>query len=116
MSLVDEFKEPCTLLESKRVSDGEGGWVTTWEDGPKFMAAIVNDTSVTARVAEHQGVSSTYTVTTDMWTALEFHDAFRRDRDGKTFRVTSSHSDKQTPEMASFSFSQVTAEAWEVSQ
>lgn len=116
MSLVDEFKESCTLLERRRVSDGEGGWVTTWEDGPKFMAAIVSDTSMTARVAEHQGVTSTYTVTTDRGTALEFRDAFRRDRDGRTFRVTSRPSDKQTPERASFSFAQVTAEAWEVAE
>lgn len=116
MSLVDEFREPCTLLERKRVPDGEGGWATTWGDGPRFMAAIVNDTSMAARVAERQGASSTYTVTTDRGTALGFRDAFRRDRDGRTFRVTSRPSDRQTPERASFSFAQVTAEAWEVSQ
>lgn len=116
MSLVDEFKERCVLLERRRVPDGEGGWSTTWEDGPEFDAAIVNDTSMTARVAEHQGVSSTYTVTTDRETPLEFHDAFRRVRDGKTFRVTSRPTDKQTPGRATFSFAQVTAEAWEVAE
>ena len=52
MSLVDNFKVPCTLLERSRVPDGEGGWTTGWADGPKFQAAIVRNSSLAARVAE----------------------------------------------------------------
>lgn len=112
MSLVNEFKVPCILLVKSRIPDGEGGWYTRWTDGPEFDAAVVHDTTVQARVAEKEGMTSTYTVTTDRDTALSYHDAFRRVSDGQTFRVTSDGTDVQTPGRASFQFSQVTAERW----
>lgn len=112
MSLIDEFKEPCVLLVKSMVPDGEGGWNTSWVDGPEFSAAIVHDTTLQARVAEMDGMASTYTVTTDRNARLSFHDAFRRKSDGQTFRVTSDGRDKETPDRASFQFSQVTAERW----
>ena len=64
MSLVDNFKVPCTLLERSRVPDGEGGWTTGWADGPTFQAAIVRNSSLAARVAEREGLTNVYTVTT----------------------------------------------------
>ena len=112
MSLVDEFKVPCVLLVKSRVPDGEGGWYTKWADGPEFEAAIVHDTTLQARVAESEGMTSTYKVTTDRNAKLAYHDAFRRVSDGQTFRVTSDGEDVQTPDRASFQFSQVTAERW----
>ena len=114
MSLYETFYEPCVLLEKKRVPDGEGGWNTQWtDDGPKFEAAVVLDNTMTARVAESQGMKSVYTVTTNQNVNLEFHDAFKRLSDGKTFRVTSDPNDKETPDAASFHFEQVTAEVWD---
>lgn len=110
--LIDAFKVPCTLLEKSRVPDGEGGFTTAWTDGPKFDAAIVRDTSLQARVAEKEGVSNVYTVTTAANARLDFHDVFRRDGDGQVFRVTSNGDDKRTPDVASFQFEQVTAEEW----
>lgn len=115
MSLVDNFKVPCTLLERSRVPDGEGGWTTGWADGPAFQAAIVRDSSLTARVAEREGLTNVYTVTTSPNAALEFHDVFRRKSDGQVFRVTSNGDDKRTPANASFQFEQVSAEEWSLS-
>ena len=43
MSLLQEGMEPCRLLEKKRVPDGEGGLMTSWQDGPEVMAAVVRD-------------------------------------------------------------------------
>jgi translation elongation factor P/translation initiation factor 5A len=65
-----------------------------------------------ARAAEKQGVTSLYTVTTGKNAILQYHDVFRRLSDGKVFRVTSDGDDKQTPDRATFQFSQVTAEEW----
>ena len=112
MSLIDTFKTTCTLLEKRRLPDGEGGFITSWADGPQFQAAIVHDQSLQAQVAEKQGVTSLYTVTVDKNVALEFHDVFRRESDGETFRVTTDAKDVQTPGVASFSFAQVKAEKW----
>ena len=112
MSLIDEFKTPCVMLEKKRVPDGEGGFITSWSEGAEFKAAVVFDSSLEARAAEQQGVSSLYTVTTAKNAKLEYHDVFKRLSDGKIFRVTSDGDDKQTPERATFQFAQVTAEEW----
>lgn len=112
MSLLEEFKTPCMLIEKTRTEDGAGGFITEWKDGARFSAAITFDNSLAARRAEKEGVSSVYTVTTAKSAALEYHDVFRRISDGKIFRVTSDGDDKQTPTRASFQFSQVTAEEW----
>ena len=110
--LMNDFLESCTLLEKTRVPDGEGGWNTTWVDGATFNAAITYDTTITARLAESEGMKATYTVTTEKSTPLDFHDVFRRERDGQIFRVTSQSDDKKTPQSASFQVSQVAAEEW----
>lgn len=112
MALFEEMREVCTLLEKQRVPDGEGGWNTIWSDGILFEASIVMDSSTTARVAESEGMNSVYTVTVDKNIKLEFHDVFKRMSDGKVFRVTSDYNDKQTPDVATFDFMQVSAEAW----
>lgn len=115
MTLIDAFKEPCVLMERQRVSDGEGGWTTSWVEGAAFDAAIVRDTTLAARVAEKEGVSNVYTVTTDANAYLEFHDVFKRVSDGQVFRVTSNGDDVRTPDVATFQFVQVSAEEWVLS-
>lgn len=112
MSLLTQAMEDVVMLEKRRVPDGEGGFTTAWEDGVQFMAAISFDSSMEARAAEKQGVTSLYTVTVPLNCALEYHDVFRRMRDGKVFRVTSDGDDKITPPSASLQFAQVTAEEW----
>ena len=112
MSLIDEFKSTCAFIEKTRVPDGEGGFHTSWTEGAKFSAAITLDTSIEARTAEKQGVTSVYTVTTEKKIILEYHDVFKRLYDGKVFRVTSDGDDKATPASATLNMRQVTAEEW----
>lgn len=112
--LLDNFLEPCTMLDRTRVPDGLGGSTVAYRDGAPFRAAIVKDRSLQARVAEKQGVTEVYTVTTPPGAGLEFHEVFRRDSDGATFRVTSNYTDTRPPQGASFAFEQVSAERWEV--
>lgn len=112
MSLLTEQMESCVILNKQTSPDGYGGYITTWTDGADFLAAIVFDTSIEARVAEKQGVSSLYTVTTSRALTLEYHDVFRRTRDGKIFRVTSDGDDRYTPARTALDMRQVTAEEW----
>ncbi len=114
MSLLDEAMETCTFLNKQITPDGYGGYRTVWTDGAEFKAAIVFDTSIEARSAEVQGVTSLYTITTPRSLTLEYHDVFRRTRDGKVFRVTSDGDDKYTPKSAGLDMRQCTAEEWEV--
>ena len=110
MSLLDEAKEQCIILDKRTVADGYGGYVTEYTEGAEFDAAIVFDTSIEARAAEKQGVTSRYTVTTGKEMMLEYHDVFKRVRDDKIFRVTSDGDDKFTPASATLNMRQVTAE------
>ena len=82
----------------------------TWTEGAAFKAAAVYDTSIEARVAAVQGVTSVYTITTPKTVTLEYHDVIKRISDGKLFRVTSDSKDKQTPASATLNMRQVTAE------
>lgn len=115
MSLWEEFQEICTMKNKNSVPDGQGGFNTVWSDGASFMAAITKDTSVEAMIAEKQGVTALYTITTSTSSRLEYHDVFKRNSDGTIFRVTSNYNDTKPPKRASFSFYQVTAEEWKLS-
>lgn len=112
MSLLSEAFEKCTFIEKTRIPDGYGGYSTEWHDGAGFEAAIAFDSTLQGRVAEQQGVKSLYTVTTSRALTLEYHDVFRRERDGKIFRVTSDGDDKFTPPSATLDMRQVSAEEW----
>lgn len=112
--LIDGYLQPCVILTKKCIPDGQGGFETSWSDGDKFDAAIVKDQSLQARVAEKQGVSSVYTITTARGVALEYHEVFRRVSDGAIFRATSDYTDSRPPDVATFDFEQVTAERWEL--
>lgn len=114
MSLLDEAMETCVFLNKQVTDDGYGGFKTIWTEGAEFNAAIVFDTSIEARTADVQGVTSLYTVTTPRSLTLEYHDVFRREMDSKVFRVTSDGDDKFTPKSAGLDMRQVTAEEWEV--
>lgn len=110
--LWERMQTPCALMERVRVSDGEGGFTTSWADTAAFEAAIVKDTSTAARVAEKEGVRNVYTVTSKA--RLSFGDVFRRVSDGQVFRVTSNADDGRTPSMVTFQFEQCAAEEWEL--
>lgn len=111
--LMGERAETCTLLEKTRVPDGEGGWETRWVDGMQFVAAITHDSTIEARVAESQGMTSTFTVWTEKGTTLDFHDVFRA-ANGQVFRVTSQGGDDATPDSASMQVQHVSAERWQL--
>ena len=110
MSLLEKSFEDVVLLEKTNKPDGEGGFFVSWIDGIHIKAAITIDTSIQARTAEKQGVTSVYTVVTKKNSNLQYHDVFRRD--GKIFRVTSDGDDKSTPSSATLNMRVVTAEEW----
>ncbi len=112
MSLLDEAMEKCTMQDKTTAPDGYGGYTTVWKDGAPFYAAIVIDSSMQAKIAEQQGVTGLYTVTTAKALNLQYHDVFRRESDKKIFRVTSDGDDKKTPNSAGLDMRQVSAEEW----
>lgn len=114
MSLLEEAMESCVMIDKTTQPSEYGGVKPVWVDGAPFVAAIVFDSSMPARLASVQGVTDLYTVTTRKDVTLNYHDVFRRVRDGKIFRVTSDGDDKATPASASLNMRVVSAEEYEV--
>jgi len=112
MSLLHESMEECTMLDKISVEDGYGGFYTIYQDEANFNAAVVLDNSMQSRIAEKEGVTALYTVTTEKNINLQFHDVFRRNSDQKIFRVLSDGDDKKTPNSALLNMRQVSAEEW----
>lgn len=114
MSLLDSALEQFVMLDKTTQPDGYGGYIRTWTEGAAFEAAAAFDTSVQARIAEVQGVTSLYTITTRKAMNLQYHDVIKRVSDNKVFRITSDGDDKKTPMCATLNMRQVTAEEWEL--
>lgn len=114
MSLLDSAMETFAMLDKTTASDGYGGYTSVWTQGAEFQAAATFDTSIEARVAGVQGVTSLYTITTSKAMNLQYHDVVKRLSDNKIFRVTSDGDDKKTPPSATLNMRQVTAEEWEL--
>lgn len=112
MSLLNDAMESCTMLDKQKRSDGMGGYTVVYTDGVAFKAAITFMNSIEARTASANGVTSVYTVTTGRELTLEYHDVFRRERDGKIFRVTSDGDDSFTPRSTKLNMRQCSAEEW----
>lgn len=114
MTLLEAMMEKCVILNKVTVGDGEGGYYTQWTEGAEITAAITHDSTMEARIAESEGVTSVFTITTGRDVILSFHDVIKRISDGRIFRVTSNGEDKKSPVIATIDASQVSAEAWEL--
>lgn len=112
MNMLYDAFEDCTMIDRTTEQDGYGGITTVWKDGAKFTAAISLDDSTQARLAGVQGVTSLYTVITKQAVNLPYHAVFRRESDGKIFRVTADGNDKKTPPAASMQLRKTHAEEW----
>ena len=110
MSLLTEMMEKFHIMDKVTSDDGYGGVTTEWKEGATFQGVATFDTSMQARAAEKQGVTSMYTVTTSKSVVLQFHDVIKRDRDEKVLRITSDGDDKYTPASAGLNMRQVSAE------
>ena len=100
MSLLDDFARKCVLMEKNRKPDGAGGYITTWTEGAEFSNYQVLDTSMEARRAEKEGVTSVYSALVDKAVPIEYADYFRDKESGVTYRVTSNPEEREAPKSA----------------
>ena len=115
MSLLDTMMEQCVMLDKKSQTDGMGGFVYSWTEGAEFLATIIKQSSPIVTVAEQQGINEQYNVIVQTGVPLSFHDVFRRQSDGATFRVTGEIRDTQAPAASTVHIAKVTAERWALS-
>lgn len=97
MSLLDDFARKCVLMEKNRTSDGESGYYVTWTEGVEFKNFQALDTSMEARRAEKEGVTSVYSALVEKAVPIEYGDYFKDLSTGETYRVTSNPEEKQAP-------------------
>ena len=114
MSLLDDFARTCVVMEKSRQPDGESGYITTWSEGLEFTNYQALDTSMQARIAEKQGVTSVYSALVRSDLPIENNDYFKDKTTGLTYRVTSNPEDKVAPKSASFALKYFTAERKEL--
>lgn len=112
MSLLDEYKRHCVMMDKKTVPDGYGGFISQYEEGAEFDCVLDLDNSMQARIGMQQGVKNVYTITTPRTIVLEFHDVIKDKATDRVFRITSDGQDKATPPSTSLDMRQVTAEEW----
>ena len=114
MSLLSYFERSCVLMEKTRVEDGESGYIIDWKDGVSFQNYQALDTSMEARRAEKEGVTSVYSALVDKALPIEYGDYFKDTETGLTYRVTSNPSEKESPKSATFSLKYFSAERKEL--
>lgn len=100
MSLLDDFARTCVLMEKKRTPDGAGGYITAWKEGAGFLNYQSLDTSMEARRAEKEGVTSVYSALVNKTVPIEYNDYFRDTSTGNTYRVTSNPEERAAPRSA----------------
>lgn len=114
MSLIDENMTECAFMEKSKVSDGEGGTITTWTEGNHFMGAIVMQASSLASIADAIKETRSYTIIVKKDVSLEYGNAIKRLSDGATFRIMSETADQKTPNSSSLDIALAKAERWEL--
>lgn len=114
MTLLSAAFEPFVFVEKKLVSDGEGGFETTWNDGTEFQATADFATSATATIADKLTERVNCTITTSKAITLEPMDVIKRISDGTFFRVLSDGANTKTPNFATLDMRQSKAEIWKL--
>jgi hypothetical protein len=101
LSLLDDFSHSCCIMNKATKSDGEGGYTVEWSDGAEFANYVALDSSLEARQAEAQGVTSVYTGIVRKDVPIEYGSVYKDVSTGAYFRVTSRPEEKQAPASAS---------------
>ena len=111
--LIQEFEGfgEYQILNFAFVSDGYGGTIPTWIEGPKFEATVTLDDSVAMKTAQAQGVKGIYRVATQRSVRLPWHTVFKSLSTGNVYRVTSKD-ESATPARATIDIRYVSAEEY----
>lgn len=97
-NLLDDYTNEYTIVNRTLVPDGIGGTKYEWTDGAVIQMAESFDNSLEMKVAQKQGVTSTYSFLAKSNVILPYHTVLRRNKDGVTLRITTQSQDNHTPQ------------------
>lgn len=117
--ILNDYNTEITLLdESSTVSPdpygGIGGVDYSYNKGAVITVQLIPQETLGAQVAEAITEKKMYTVCVDKGIALKKGQVFMRNKDEKTFRITESNVEAETPASAGLQFSYAKAEKWEL--
>lgn len=116
MSLLDEAYEDFTIMDKTTGPDGYGGVKTKWVDGATVQAAVRQNNSIAAQIAQSTTEKVTFKVITKRNVVFRAGDIIKRNRDGKIFRITSSADEQETPVSAGLDMRRCDAEEWSLAK
>lgn len=114
MSLLDEYSESFVIMDKSRVSDGLGGYITTWTESVEIKGALAPASETEMKLADAKGLKITNVLVTSKDNALDYHDVLKRKSDGQIYRVTSIGKDVVTPGSSALNLRKIGLEVWEI--
>lgn len=104
------------VLNFTIVDDPYGGYKKIYSIGATFEGVLHLDDSINAQIAEKNGVTGVYTLTTDKEFRLPWHTVFCKDGNtNKAYRVTTKD-ENSTPNTTPLNLRQVRAEEYDISK
>lgn len=113
--LLEDQKTKCVIMNLSIVLDNVGGYDRKWTEGAPFDAIITESTTLESTIASLQKEIKYYGLKVDKNLPLEYHTAFKRVSDGKTFRVKSD-SGMEAPGLSALGMKQLEAEEYKLNE
>ncbi len=112
--MMESMAHDCVMLDKRTIPDGEGGFSVGYTEGAEFKVYPALDSSMEARRAEKEGVTSLYTILIPQNVPVQVGDYYK-DRTGSAyFRVTSRPDEKHTPGTSGLDLKAFSAERTEL--
>ena len=117
--ILNDYIADITLLDETSVTvpdpyGGIGSVGYAYNRGAEITVQLIPQETLSAQVAQAITEKKMYTVCVDKGTILKKGQVFLRNKDNKTFRITESNIEHETPQSANLQFSYAKAEEWEI--
>lgn len=117
--ILNDYNVKIILLDETSITvpdpyGGIGGVDYAYNKGAEITVQLIPQETLSAQVAEAITEKKMYTVCVDKGTVLKKGQVFLRKKDNKTFRITESNIEHETPASANLQFSYAKAEEWEL--
>lgn len=112
--MLESFAHDCVVMDKRTTPDGEGGFTVGYVEGAQFTVYPSLDSSMQARKAAKDGVTSLYTVLIPQSVPLVVGDYYKDLTENAYFRATSHPKEQQTPGTSELDLKSFTAERTEL--
>jgi hypothetical protein len=96
-TILNDYSETFCMMDETTVSDGYGSFDVVWVEGAEFKASIAKDAALTAQIAQAQTEIKRYRITTAKNVTLLEGKYVKWLKDGTTYKILHSNTDKLAP-------------------